>query len=314
MRRVSMFRCGMAAAAVFSGLLITRPAQAMNGQDMPGDWEGFGQSFIDAHQIEPCWDINPLRGRRLQSTLEIAPCWFPVEFTLSASGHFEASGTDDDGESVQVLGRTRAMADGSVRVVSMLYLITNADGSLGDIGSLALMQMQGGVNWADGSVMPVPDTGGWTGRYASRTCDGSVDLALVQEPSDSGRGFSTEIMGNASMMGVVLSDQPDAIKVDLSLNLHGTGGLAPPSILGGGPTTFAALGWGSVNSADSGVPAGMIALFIGLAQPPNSDHTASIQGNYRLFRNSLDVFLFIWFDSDTSFNQGTFSTQKVRMD
>jgi hypothetical protein len=289
---------GLIAAAALCTLATARPARAITAADLPGEWRGYGQSAIDGHLVDPCVDIARVSNRRFQGTVEIDPCLFPVEGTVSADGVIDGRGTDADGETVQIHGKTRALADGSVRVAALLYRITGGDLVGGDEGAMALVQMEGGLNWNAPPSPVSPLTGDWSGRFADRSRgadgDGSVRLGLSQEPAGRDAGFTTAITGQASFIGPSLGA--------LTFDLAGTGGL--PAVQRTGGSTFAALGVQS--PTDDTAPTGQISLLIGLVNPPDIAPT-SIHGSYRVFGSAFDMFLFIWFDTDTTQNEGSFS-------
>ncbi len=283
-RRALIAALGMLALAGFSP-----PARAAVPPDtMPGRWSGYGESAVTGREIVPCVDIlTPGKNRRLQGTLEIVPCIFPIDITVSAAGIVNGGGTDEHGHRVDLHGKVRTLGNGPVRIMALRFEIRSSQRGVEDEGYMALIQMIGGADW-NHNMAGANVTGQWKGGYTpegGQRVGAAMTANLANLRSERADGGATTALG-----GTLHMDPTNAVG---DFEVRGTVGPAGPA---------------GVHSPVAVICEanryGYIAILFGLAAPPDS--MPAIRGEYRLYDSFFDVFLEVFHGTDSSFDKGTF--------
>lgn len=291
------FVIAMAALAAGIGTAgIAGPARAIvDPNDLVGSWAGFSQSMRLPAVQDSFFDVFSVRNRRFQGTLEIVPCIFPIEGTLSAANVLDATGLDQHGHHVELHGKVRAMGDGSVRVLATRYHIHFRRGGTMDEGHMLFLQRMGGMDWMHLEVPAVQ--GNYMGdtmssMFRNRTGGPAMGMAtlMVGEEDQMGSGFCAH---GSFLLPYIEQD----IRM---LDYQGTVGRA---MRDGGGSHIGIIG------ADSN---GIIAILIGLLLPAVQGNPTMIQGGYMLYDSFFDVFTELSTDRSMHFDMGTFRLPAVQ--
>lgn len=308
---------GRSMAAISALVFITTVAFAQTrdpAAPMLGDWKGYGQSAIDGHTIEPCWDVERVAGRRMHGDLmfpvpgELEPCIFPFDSFFSADNSINGIGGDAD-HIIFFSGKVRAFGDGSVRITGLAYLLLNRLGVPQDLGAFAVMQMMGGPNWDQMGGANL--TGRFEGTYAPRVGPGGgcieADIANLMTGGRTGQEPTTGLTGHVMFDNVFLGGRNSFF--DVPFGVQGT--VNPPDPIR--PSSPSIVGMiGLAQPPDPTMPQGIIAVLIGLAQPPDPTQPVTVQGTYRLYNNVFDLFFDVFQGTNRSFSEGAFSLPAVQ--
>src|SRR5437763_16639792 len=112
----------MVLTAAVCSIAAGRSASAQ--PDLRGRFNGFAEGNLPAvHRGDTTLDITRQRNGRFNLSLRVTddnPS--DLEGTVDPYGIIRASGISGRGDHILVLGRTRLMGDGSVRLMALLYL------------------------------------------------------------------------------------------------------------------------------------------------------------------------------------------------
>jgi hypothetical protein len=257
-----------------------------------------------------------VKNRRLQGTLEIIPCVFPIEATVSAAGLISGGGVHEE-HRIQINGRVALLGDGSVRIAALKYHFFG-DGSV-RTGHMALIQRMGGLDWDRTAGAPVG--GSWLGTYESRGRksggDGNPDILALDlrniggEPR-TGSAPTTALDGLGVFEQFLLGDG----SVRLAFELGGTIGAAgPPDADPTDPVRFALLGL--AGPPEAGPPEivrsnGIIAILMGLLLPAVREEPRMLAGEYHIFSSLRSLYEVIALGKGGPLDQGVFELPAVQ--